>query len=258
MNIKNLLKIALGVLVILGLVIKFVPIVGVKGRRMLAERFVDKNLTQIINTQEKELDIKYLVAPKILYTNSCRESVASYSAEEIAIRLATDTTYFTVTGNHTINWSVGLLLGTARTVNLRNTLNHELSHFYMDRLIRGTSDEILRKLNPNTAGDLDELMNRLIQEGIADYIEDRMVVEKKVVGPLRDVIVDQAYFSKHANDFYSVALELVKPIIDRHKSRGIEYLVLHSLDGTRLRDLSGFQKKALLELSVKSSVITST
>ncbi|MBI3633913.1 MAG: hypothetical protein HY226_06540 [Candidatus Vogelbacteria bacterium] len=239
-------------LIIMCVSIKLMPEeLRIKGRRFLAESFVKKNLREMIGLQEKRFGIKYQGMPKILYTNLGRGSVSSYSADDSAIYLSTDTTYLTITDNDGLNWSIGLLVGVDRQVNLRTTLNHELVHFYIDKYIHKVPENILQKLNPKSAGNLDELMNRLVQEGIADYIQDGMSIEKKKVSQLRSANVDADYFTEHTNDFYSIALELVKPVIDIYKVRGIEYLITHSLDGTRLKDLRGFQKKALEELAIK-------
>lgn len=241
---------ALCVLLVFFLVIFWIILedFGLFGRKFLAENFVDNNLAKIVAEQEKKLGIRYISLPKILYVNPGRKAISSYVSPG-QIRLAADRVYFTVTDWTLVNRFLGFFLGTSSSASLYSTLNHELSHCYVDSLIRNTPNELLKTLNPNESPSLDELMNRLIQEGIADYVEDCMSSDRRKVGELRMAKIDLDYFQNHTNDFYSVALELVKPIIDRYGNAGIDYLVLRSLDGTRLNDLRGFQAAALKELA---------
>lgn len=221
---------------------------GILVRRNIAKNFVDKHLSQIISSQENEIGIKYPGLPEISY-GKLPNRVSSYFPDEDTIYLSTDEVYFLTPDTDKDSWSWHLFKGRF-SVHLEHTLHHELAHYYVDKIMERLETRSSEQSDQESAIAFlsNNLMNRLIHEGIADYIQDRMWADKKKVLDLDDVKITPGFLESQVSDFYTTALRLTKPIIDKFGSRGINYLVYHSFDGKNLLNLISFQKKAMLDL----------
>lgn len=204
--------------------------------------YVEKNLESIIKLQEENLGIDYPEEerPRIYYQlpEHNESGYGLYDHEKNEIFFMNDS--FDYEG-----WDRATAL---------DTIHHELAHWYCDSLSErkgkgnwpGYNELPLRRLIPL----------KLLSEGIATYIEERMN------GSLEDTFSDDKW-PKNINEFfvypflptldnriiYSGGFHLVRPIIDLYGQRGIEYLMFNPPLEEELLDLPSYQQRILQELS---------
>lgn len=213
--------------------------------------YIKNNLSRIISEQEEKIGIQHFGTPKISrkLPPGCWGFLGCYRPKEDTIHLAYGG-LITPENNLTNNLANTLadVLGRGRNYNVERALNHELGHFYTDKLNEslGKGDWLDfpdRKLKDDRIGTM------LIAEGVATYFS-------KVMDGEEDNFKDSDWPNK-LNDFwlfkvmYGGGHHLVKPIIDKHKKEGIVYLIENPPTVDELKDLPDYQKRALEYLSNK-------
>jgi hypothetical protein len=128
----------------------------------------------------------------------------------------------------------------------RNTLWHELGHFYFDKLAEycKCKDESIhdpQRTHPFVA--------RIVDEGIGTYFD-------RAEKPKTDIFSDSMWAELNGEKkvgtdyrFYRGGYHLVKPIIDRYSTLGMIYLLQHPPMVKSLTELPAYQKKALEDLA---------
>jgi len=126
----------------------------------------------------------------------------------------------------------------------KRVISHELGHFYADKLNeslgKGNWPSLENKNSAQQAGIM------LVSEGIAMYFENSTKHK-------HDFFKDSEW-PKLISDFtkshvkYIGGFHLVRPIIDKHKIAGIEYLITNPPEEKDLLDLPAYQKRALEKL----------
>jgi len=128
-------------------------------------------------------------------------------------------------------------------------IRHGLGHFYADKLSESLGNG---SWPPRTEDTLDEIRDRLLTEGIAEYFRRKSSRDEK------DTFEDSQWpktleeFSGiknwDHNFFYNGGYHLVKPLIDERGQKGIEYLITHPPGKRNLDDLQRYQREALISL----------
>lgn len=201
--------------------------------------YVEANLENFIQQQEEALGIKYpQERPTIHYyiENDDGETYGRYrtKTDEIFLR----SPYFSS------EWE---------EADVRDTMHHELGHFFCDKL----SENLREKNWPNyrSADAYEEVSLKLISEGIATYIESKMNGEEDDFNDSEWPTNLWEFYrlpfqSEVKSKFkYDGGFHLVKPIIDQHGSKGIEYLIFNTPERHEILDLPGYQQRILHELS---------
>lgn len=132
-------------------------------------------------------------------------------------------------------------------VDLKDTLNHEWGHYYLDQLHKSMG---LGEWPPDTDNfSFGELFGvEIVSEGIARYIEYRE----------KDLEIEVESWPKETRQYVEVGLKdpiwgifgysLIKPIIDEFGNDGIKYLILNPPLEEDLVDLESYRRRALEEL----------
>lgn len=185
------------------------------------KKYIEKNLVNIINSQNEKLGIVHFGIPKLSYEQDSIPFIFSgiYRSKEDKIYLST----------------------TFHLEGMLKTLNHELGHYYTDKL-----NESLGK------GDFEIDFNdskecfigkKIIGEGIAEYFLCRM-------NGIEDDFQDSEWPADilgfyQSRVIYNGGHHFVKPIIDEHGKRGIEYLITNIPTLDDLKNFKKYQKKTL-------------
>ncbi len=140
----------------------------------------------------------------------------------------------------------------AQLSQLKSTLDHELGHFYTDTL----SEHLNRQDWPPKEGvslgfvTARHYVYKMFSEGIAVYFAHAMNSENQVIfsdndwpKTINDLTINQYKI------FYDGGYHFVRPIIDKHGARGIEYLVQYKPKEEDLFALPALQKRMLEELA---------
>ena len=193
--------------------------------------YVESHIVTIIKDQEERLGIQHFGIPRIAYkqkislSNGPLESkegigfgIYKAKADEIHLSLRYLVTPDTSLVNTIATEIFGILFP---RVNVKEVLDHELGHFYIDKF-----NESLGKgdwSNRNRG-------KKIISEGICEYF--RIVLNNG---------------GKHDFADYG-GLPIVKPILDRYGKRGIDYLITNP-PNVEMEDILGYQNKVLEALS---------
>ncbi len=190
------------------------------------EVYVQENLEQIIEKQENKLGITYPAErPKIEYLFPEKYFtlgiVGLYNDK-------TDTIYLPSGILTRPEWDLNDFFATIATFNntadVKNTLDHELAHFYCDK-IREMGLREHRFFQMNLFLPEEHIADRLINEGIAKYFENAMNGEDKEPFDLQEWPLEAKQFSNDV--IYRGGYALVKPIIDKYGEQGIIYLLFN-------------------------------
>lgn len=223
------------------------------------QEFVEKHLEEIILAQEKKLGLSYPALPKdIRYLLPLAEkdnsTIGLYDSK-------TDTIYLqsgrlTTPGFNWGDFLARIIAGNLREVKV--TLDHELGHFYCDKLSESLGRGSWRS-DLDIHKDSELISIKLVSEGIAEYFE-------RTMNGGEDIFKDSFwpkelkgfFFPKKIDKytlFYGGGHHLVKPIIEKHGEKGIIYLMFKFPNATELLDLPSYQKKALRELGDPKTIL---
>lgn len=210
--------------------------------------YIESNLERIMKRQEDRLKIKHFETPKIVYKEPSwlegpMTTLGNYKPKE-------DETYLqlgsTITPEKSLINNMAIFLPFCPTYNVEKTLEHELGHFYMDKLSenlgRGSWPIFFDKQSMG-----DKIGIRLVAEGVAEYFRKS--------GSGEEDYFQDSYWPKKAEDFisnyilYYGGFHLVDPIIDIYGKQGIEYLITNPPKDTDLKNILGYQDRAMYSLS---------
>jgi hypothetical protein len=207
--------------------------------------YVERNLVKAMKAQEKKLGIKHFGMPKIKYGLSEGDikdnNLGLYFRDKNTIELRLCSM---VTPEGTVGDGIVGLFNPGDTNDVKPVLDHELGHFYADKLNEslGGGDW------PDYSGksDAEKVCLKLVSEGIAEYFERSISGEK-------DNFEDSEW-PKKIDDFwgtrvlYSGGYHLVKPIIDAYGKEGIEYLMKNPPTVGDLKDLPKYQQRSWIDI----------
>ena len=213
------------------------------------EQYIGENLEQVIKNQEKKIGISYpSERPKI-----------EYAFPEDGIRLGYGGLYNV--GEDTIYLPSGLLtkprgdfndfVATVFTFNntfdAKRVLDHELAHFYCDKVLEQKLGKNYHLFHaPLFRSDEEYIARKLIDEGIARYVENVMNGEDKKAFPLDkwpSKIEDFSY-----DVIYNGGYAMVKPVIDEHKEKGILFLLFYPPVSEEIFQPKGYQERILTSI----------
>ena len=130
-------------------------------------------------------------------------------------------------------------------------MGHELGHFYADKLNEGlgAGNWKLNLGNPFTKIIRDRFGYKVIGEGIAEYF--------RIKGAKQEHKTEEHKWPRYKIEYldddipYRIGYQLVKPIIDKHGRRGIEYLISNPPSNEELLHLQTYQRRISETLSKK-------
>ena len=191
------------------------------------EMYVQENLEQIIEKQEEKLGITYpLERPKIEYIFPGKKIhlgvMGLYDDGE-------DTIYLPSGLLTRPEWNFDDFVATIATFNntadAKRTLDHELAHFYFDKIKEISLGEDYYIFQPWGFSPEEHIADRLINEGIAKYVENVMNGEDKEPFDLQKWPSETKQFSNDV--IYRGGYALVKPIINQYGKKGIHFLLFN-------------------------------
>ncbi|MDP3990084.1 MAG: hypothetical protein Q8Q01_02660 [archaeon] len=208
------------------------------------------NLERIMEEQEERLGIIHKDKPNLAFevSNYDERFFAVYTPENDTINFnsksltcETDLIIYQF-----INWLEG-----NEVENYRIVLEHELGHFYVDKL-----NESLGKGNwpifPDSKDRAGIIGLRIISEGIAEYFERTHTQQLDLFTdsewPNNLESYDATDLPKFKWLIYGGGYHLVKPIIDSYGKNGIKYLMLNPPKNDEITNLEKYQNKILQEL----------
>ncbi|HYD02870.1 MAG TPA: hypothetical protein VEC16_01080 [Alphaproteobacteria bacterium] len=206
--------------------------------------YVKSDLTKIMRKQEEKLGIIHEGMPDVGYYSSIfdKDVVGTYNSKRDFVNI--DVLKVNVSGNNDVKY-----VYSDNRQNIDELLNHELGHFYVDKL----SERIYGRDWPKYSNleELDDVIRlKLISEGIAEYFENVMMNENLNAIPYWPK--KEYLFIKEGNNplLYKTGFHIVNPIINIYRTKGIEYLILNIPKREELDDLHGYQERILSELHV--------
>ncbi|MBT7497353.1 hypothetical protein HN662_03420 [Candidatus Woesearchaeota archaeon] len=214
---------------------------------MIAE-LVEKNIDRIMNLEESSLNITFDSKPKVEFV---------FPEEFLILAFAGKTGFYTPT-DKTIHLASKFL--TTQEFGLKDVIKylsfgitktrydtllaHELGHHYVSQESEKLDESKSFKIGEIYDSRITAL--KIIHEGIGEYFSS-------MISPIEDSFNDEewpktleGFLEPHIQ--YKGGFHLVKPIIDKHKSKGIKYLINNPPSKFELFDLPNYQKKALEEL----------
>lgn len=213
------------------------------------QEFVEEHLEEIIKAQEEKLGLGYPAFPKNIHyllplAEKNNNTMGLYDSK-------TDTIYLQ-SGRLTtpgFNWGDFFAwLGAGSLQETKATLEHELGHFYCDKLSESLGKGSWRS-DLDIRTDLQLISMKLVSEGIAEYFERTMNNSTdKFTDSSWPRLINKFYGRNSYRLFYDGGYHLVKPLLEKHGEKGIIYLMFKSPTATELLDLPNYQKKALKEL----------
>jgi len=213
------------------------------------EAYVQENLEQIIEQQEEKIGISYPAErPKIEYLFPEEEIysgfVGLYDNKE-------DTIYLPSGLLTTPEWDFGDFMATIFTFNstadVKRVLDHELTHFYCDGIKEQVLGQNYHIFEVNYFIPEERIANQLINEGIAKYVENKMNGEDNDPFPFEEWPTEIKGFSNRV--IYEGGYALVRPIIDKHGEKGIQFLLFNHLTPKELYTPEEYQEKILTDIA---------
>ena len=218
------------------------------------QNYVEENLENILEAQEQKMNLTLFFPKKIQYLLPIEETdpntLGLYNNQ-------TDTIYLQ-SGRLTtpgFNWGDFLALITTRDLEeTKRVLDHELGHFYCDKLSESLGKGSWHSEAVFNHSQKESISIILVAEGIAEYFE-------RIMNGGEDAFKDSSwpknlngfYFNQNVL-FYDGGYHLVKPIIKKYGEKGIIYLLFKFPNKKELLDLPAYQKKALKELNDPSTI----
>jgi len=209
-------------------------------REETVRTYVEMNLEHLIHQQEKKLHLKYPEElPLIKYHIPSGKKIFLGIYDRKTNQIFLQNEQF-----ESPDWDFSTV---------KDTLNHELGHYYTDKLSERLTNHDWPEYTDNM--NMLEIMSiKLISEGTATYFE-RSMNEKE------DTFTDEKWPKALGGFFsswelipkdeivYSGGYHLVKPIIDQHGEKGIIYLMFNTPKISEMYNLPGYQQRILRELS---------
>jgi|SRR3989344_4639759 len=213
------------------------------------QEYVDENIEQIIERQEEKIGMTYpKERPKMEYLIPDYYQLMSPGIIG-AYRDDTDTLYLSSGILVEPGWELGDFIATIATFNntasAKRTLDHELAHFYCDKV----KEQVLGKeyhLFYRRLSEEELIAHRLINEGIAKYVENTINGEDDSLLLLENWPVETEQFSGHM--VYQCGYALVKPIIDKHREKGIQFLLFNPPLPKELLTPEQYQERILTDI----------
>ena len=209
--------------------------------------YVETHLSQIIERQEKKLGIGHFGVPKVSYeyppwvTDEDKASAApgGYGAEEDTIYIPLE---MSVTPEFSLTNAIRNVAIFGNVFSVEKTLEHELGHFYADKL-----SECLGKERSFSDQAKHQIAAHIVSEGIAEYFQ-------RALNDGQDDFKDSDWPRTPAEFLtekviYSGGFHIVKPIIDRYGTNGIMYLISNLPHEENLNNLQNYQSRVLQNLS---------
>ncbi|MBI4147070.1 hypothetical protein HY494_00265 [Candidatus Woesearchaeota archaeon] len=213
------------------------------------EMYVQENLEQIIEKQEEKLGITYPAErPKIKYFFPEQKIhlgvMGLYDDGEDAIYLPSG-----LLTRPEWNWGdfVATIATFNNTADAKKILDHELAHFYFDKIKEISLGRDYHIFRPWGFSPEESIADRLINEGIAAYIENVMNGEEERPFNLQDWPSETKQFSNEV--IYRGGYTLVKPIIDKYGEKGIHFLLFNPPIPAELFTPKEYQEKAFEKLA---------
>ena len=201
-------------------------------------RYVETNLTTLIREQEKKLGIHYPEQLPIIYYHLPEDkklTLGLYDPETNKIFLQNE--------QYKFDWDAE---------DVYNTLNHELGHYYLDRLSEKLTNNDWPEYTNMTA--LEKMSVKIVSEGIATYFERKMNGNEDTFTDEKWPRALGGFFSSWdltpKNEIvYDGGYHLVKPIIDQYGEKGIQYLMFNPPKLSEMYSLPLYQQRIIEELS---------
>jgi len=192
--------------------------------------YVTQNIGSIISSQEKTLGIQHFGLPN-LDIRGCgfRGDREFYNPDTDILKIYVPRAY--------VHFS---------PATTEDIIRHGLGHFYADKLSESLG---LGSWPPDDKEDIDYVRKNIICEGIAEYFRRKSKDEEDTFKDSQWPKTLEEFENIDFVPFYTGGYHLVKPIIDRHGKKGIKYLILNPPEIQDLKDLLGYQKRALEDLS---------
>ncbi|MDO8510974.1 MAG: hypothetical protein Q7S55_02310 [Nanoarchaeota archaeon] len=188
------------------------------------EVYVQENLEQIIQEQEKTLGITYPTdRPTIYYTLPEEYKIVGmlglYRGGEDSMYLPSG-----ILTNPESDFSdfMATIATFNNTYNVKRSVDHELAHFYCDKV----KELVFQNRSPHFYFTDEELVSQLlVNEGIAEYVENKMNGEDEKPFSFQDWPSNLSQFRN--KEIYQGGYAIVKPIIDQHGEKGIQFLLFN-------------------------------
>ena len=212
------------------------------------EAYVQENLEQLIQEQEKTLGITYPAdRPTIHYTLPEEYKLVGmlglYRGENDSIYLPSG-----ILTNP--KWDFSDFMVTIatfnNTYNVKRSVDHELAHFYCDKV----KERVFQNKSPPFSfyfTDEERVSQLLVNEGIAEYVENKMNGEDEKPFSFQNWPSDLTQFTN--KDVYQGGYTIVKPIIDRYGEKGIQFLLFNPPTPKELFTPKLYQERMLTSIA---------
>ena len=217
----------------------------------LIKPYVEKNLAEIVRSQEEKLGIKHFRLPMVKFENQgiFENSLllGSYNSGEDTIYL---NPIFSVTPELNATNLLLKFLSFGVVFNVKEILDHELGHFYIDKKYESMGTSNWYKLDGYI--NLEKIISiKIISEGISEYFEREINGKKDSPDDFKlpENLLDFAY---NETLVYNAGYNLVKPVIDKYGERGIEVLIKNLPNAGELISPQKYQERIFKELSTES------
>ena len=212
------------------------------------EVYVQENLEQIIQEQEKTLGITYPAdRPALYYTLPEEYKLVGMLG---LYRGGEDTVYLPSGILTKPEWDFSDFMATIatfnNTYNVRRSVDHELAHFYCDKI----TEKFFQNKSPLFyfyLTDEERMGQLLVDEGIAEYVENKMNGEDEKPFSFQGWPSDLSQFRN--KEVYQGGYAMVKPIIDQHGEKGIQFLLFNPPTPKELFMPQKYQERMLTSIA---------
>ena len=219
------------------------------GGQKKAKQYVENNLTKIIEAQNKKLEIEHFGVPEIQFglyvypSGKVLNDPGAYHSGNDKIYMDPKIPW-TTPNNGFMNFLTGFF-NFGYVAPIKPVLDHELGHFYQDKLNEslGMGDFRVDYSSYKTF-----LGGKIIAEGIAEYFS-------KTMNNIEDNFNDSDWPKDHElftfDDIYDGGAHLVKPIIEKYGKDGMEYLIMNPpITEKELENLPEYRKRCLEDIAM--------
>ena len=203
--------------------------------------YVDQNLENIIQEQEEKLGITYPNERPIIHYYIPPDKIGAcgnydYKDNEI---------YLLSSRYEPPEWDLSIT---------KDTIHHELAHYYMDKLSERLVDEDWPKYEDDMT--LAQMLGiKLISEGTATYIERKMNGQEDTFTDndwpksIKEFVFHPLMPIPKPEIVYDGGFHLVKPVIGQYGEEGVIYLMFNPPQEHEMLNLPLYQERILGELS---------